>query len=201
MLDQTTRTAILRLGDEGLGARAIAQALGISRGAVKREFRAGTAEVTARLRSELFEPCREQIVELYASTKGNCARAHEELCLLGHRAVVLGADGVPSAARHRLRSAAASGPLRLRARAGDAARHPPHQALVAGRSAKLQTAALAMAHSRMRFFRYTRVLHASSAKFFDRGAQVFRGACERCMIDNMTPTMVGVFVFCASGWP
>ena len=36
MLDQTTRLTILRLRSEGHGTRAIAHALGISRGAVKR---------------------------------------------------------------------------------------------------------------------------------------------------------------------
>ena len=34
MLNQTTRSAILRLREEGHGSRAIADALGISRGAV-----------------------------------------------------------------------------------------------------------------------------------------------------------------------
>ena len=68
MLDQTTRTAILRLRDEGHGARAIAHALGISRGAVKRVFRTGTAEVPTLMRGELGEPHRVQIVELYAVT-------------------------------------------------------------------------------------------------------------------------------------
>jgi DNA-binding NarL/FixJ family response regulator len=40
MLDQSTRVAILRLREEGHGTRAVAQALGISRGAVKKAGRA-----------------------------------------------------------------------------------------------------------------------------------------------------------------
>ena len=79
MLDQTTRTAILRLRDEGHGSRAIADALGLSRGAVKRVLRGGTAEVPRLIRNELGEPHREQIVELYATTRGNLVRVHEEL--------------------------------------------------------------------------------------------------------------------------
>src|SRR6266700_2121865 len=83
MLDQTTRTAILRLRDEGHGSRAIADALGLSRGAVKRVLRGGTAEVPRLIRNELGEPHREQIVELYATTRGNLVRVHEELALQG----------------------------------------------------------------------------------------------------------------------
>ncbi|MGA3124949.1 MAG: helix-turn-helix domain-containing protein, partial [Polyangiaceae bacterium] len=52
MLDQTTRLTILRLRSEGHGTRAIAHALGISRGAVKRVLVAGTDQVLPRA---LFE--------------------------------------------------------------------------------------------------------------------------------------------------
>lgn len=79
MLDQTTRTAIFRLREEGHGTRAIAEALGVSRGSVKRVLRGGTAEVPRLERAERAEPHRAQILELYAGTKGNLVRVHEDL--------------------------------------------------------------------------------------------------------------------------
>jgi len=42
MLDQTTRSAILRLHEEGHGTRAIGRVLGISRGAVRRVLASGS---------------------------------------------------------------------------------------------------------------------------------------------------------------
>jgi len=56
MLDESTRAAILRLREEGHGSRAIARALGISRGAVKDVVRDGHAEVPALDRAEKGEP-------------------------------------------------------------------------------------------------------------------------------------------------
>src|SRR5690606_15661877 len=63
MLDQTTRTAILRLRKAGHGTREIATALGISRGSVKRVLREGTADVPRLVRAERCEPHREQILQ------------------------------------------------------------------------------------------------------------------------------------------
>jgi Homeodomain-like domain-containing protein len=79
MIDQTTRSAILRLRSEGHGTRAIATALGISRGAVKRVLAAGSDQVPHLERAELAEPHRDDILSLYASCKGNLVRVHEEL--------------------------------------------------------------------------------------------------------------------------
>ena len=79
MLDPTTRSAILRLRKEGHGTRAIAEALGISRGAVKRVLGAGNDDVPHRERAELAERYRTDILALYASCKGNLVRVHEEL--------------------------------------------------------------------------------------------------------------------------
>ena len=83
MLDETTRSAILRLRQEGHGTRAIARALGVSRGTVKAVLARGDAGVPPLDRSEKAEPYREQILELYASCKGNLVRVHEELLLVG----------------------------------------------------------------------------------------------------------------------
>ena len=83
MLDQSTRTAILRLREEGHGARAIARTLGISRGAVKTVFKAGSEAVPHLDRAELAEPLRDDIIALYASCKANLVRVHQELAIKG----------------------------------------------------------------------------------------------------------------------
>src|SRR5258708_29237830 len=83
MLDETTRSAALRLHAEGHGTRAISKALGISRGAVKRVLREGRAAVPELERAEKAKPYRDQILELYASCKGNLVRVHEELLSAG----------------------------------------------------------------------------------------------------------------------
>ena len=83
MLDQSTRTAILRLREEGHGARAIARVLKVSRGAVKDVFASGSEAVPHLVRVELAEPLRDDILALYASCKGNLVRVHEELTAKG----------------------------------------------------------------------------------------------------------------------
>ena len=83
MLDQTTRSAILRLREAGHGTRAMARALGISRGAVKDVLASGSAEVPRAERAEKAVAHRERILELYAHCKGNLVRVHEELVAEG----------------------------------------------------------------------------------------------------------------------
>ena len=83
MLDEPTRSAILRLHAEGHGSRVIADVLGISRGSVKRVLREGKVEIPTLVRAEKAEPHRELIMELHASCKGNLVRVHEELALVG----------------------------------------------------------------------------------------------------------------------
>jgi hypothetical protein len=78
MLDEATRAAILRLREEGHGTRTIARVLHLSRGAVKRVCNDGAREVPRLERDEKAEPYRDQILELYASCKGNLVRVHEE---------------------------------------------------------------------------------------------------------------------------
>jgi len=185
MLDQTTRTAILRLREEGHGARAIAQALGVSRGAVKRVFRAGTAEVPALVRAELGEPHREQIIELYAATKGNLVRVHEELSAAGAKLSYPALTAY--CRRHGIGYEAPLPAGHYDFEPGKEMQHDtsPHQAVVAGRNAKVQTAALVLGYSRMRFFQHYPCFTRFECKvFLTEGLKYFEGACEQCTIDN-----------------
>lgn len=79
MLDEATRTAILKLKSEGSGERAIAKAVGVSRSSVRRVLKAGAATVPAMARGSQVEPFREQILELYARYGGHLVRVHEAL--------------------------------------------------------------------------------------------------------------------------
>ena len=80
MLDEATRSAILRLKTEGHGSRKIAHALGIARASVRRVIESGRAQVPPLERAE---PWREQILELYAQYEGHLGRVHEELIARG----------------------------------------------------------------------------------------------------------------------
>src|SRR4030067_1625550 len=79
MLDRDTRSAIFRLAREGHGSRAIARALGISRGVVKKVMRSGEVEVPAFDRTEQLTAHLERIRELQVECKGNQVRVGEKL--------------------------------------------------------------------------------------------------------------------------
>ena len=83
MLDQAKRSAILLLRENGHGTRRIAAMLGISRSAVRGIVESGSTEVPRLARPERAEPHRAEILELFASCKGNLVRVHEELVAAG----------------------------------------------------------------------------------------------------------------------
>jgi DNA-directed RNA polymerase specialized sigma24 family protein len=59
MLDEDTRTAILRLHTEGHGSRKISRVLGIASDSVRRIIRCGSATVPPLLRAERAQPWRD----------------------------------------------------------------------------------------------------------------------------------------------
>ncbi len=75
MLDQTLRTTILALREAGRGTRAIARALGVSRGAVKAVLADGRATPPPIARAEKAAPHRDEIIALYkrCATATSCA--------------------------------------------------------------------------------------------------------------------------------
>ena len=185
MLDQTTRTTILRLREQGHGKRAIARALGISPGAVKCVLAQGTAEVPRLVRTELGGPHRDQIVELYAKTKGNLVRVHEELVASG---VELSYPALTAFCRRHGIGYKPPPPVgHYDFAPGSEMQHDtsPHEALVAGHRAAVQTAALVLGYSRMRFHQhYPRFTRFECKVFLTDALQYFTGACQRCSIDN-----------------
>jgi hypothetical protein len=185
MLDQATRAVILRLHEEGHGTRTIARVLNLSRGAVKRVCQEGSSEVPRLDRDEKAEPFRDQILELYASCKGNLVRVHEEL-------VSAGADFSYNALtafcrRHGIGYEPPRPVGQYHFEPGEEMQHDtsPHEAEIGGRRQRVQTASLVLCHSRMRFIQmYPRFTRFECKVFLTDALVYFDGACEWCMIDN-----------------
>jgi transposase len=185
MLDQTTRTAVLKLHEAGHGARAIATALHISRGAVKRVLASRSAQPPPLARSERAEPYREQILALYDSCKGNLVRVHEELVAQGAR---LSYPALTAFCRHHGIGHAPPAPAgQYHFDPGQEMQHDtsPHEVPLGGRIRRVQTASLVLCHSRMMFFQhYPRFNRFTCKLFLTDALRYFGGACGVCMIDN-----------------
>ncbi len=185
MLDQTTRAAILRLRLEGHGSRRIATALGISRNAVREVLRAGSAEVPRLERPELGDAHRAEIAALYLDCKGNLVRVHEKLhdagATLSYQALTafcrrhgIGREPKKPAGQYHF------GP-------GEEMQHDtsPHDARIAGRLRRVQTASLVLCFCRMIFIQLFASFTRFACKLFLADAlRYFGGAAHRCMIDN-----------------
>ena len=185
MLDETTRAAILRLRLEGHGTRRIATTLGISRNAVREVLRAGTAQVPRLERPELGDAHRAEIAALYIDCKGNLVRVHEKLCeagaTLSYQALTafcrrhgIGHEPVKPAGQYHF------GP-------GEEMQHDtsPHDAKIAGKLRRVQTASLVLCYCRMIFIQCFASFTRFACKLFLADAfRYFGGAARRCMIDN-----------------
>lgn len=193
MLNHETRSAILRLRQEGHGTRAIAKALGVARESVKRVLASGRVEVPDIERPDQLGAHAERIRKLEADCGGNLVRVHEELWARHQvrvpystltrfcRDAEIGV--VPKVAAGRY----VFGP-------GKEMQHDtsPHTVTVGSRPCGLQCASLIHCFSRRRFIqcypRWTR-FHAKS--FLTRALTFFGGAAEHCMLDNSTVIMTG----------
>ncbi len=185
MIDQSTRTAILRLRDQGHGSRAIAFALEISRGAVKRVIRAGNTEVPRLVREELAQPHHDEVVALHESCKGNLVRVHEELVARGAQLSYQALTAF--CRRHHIGYQPPVPAGHYEFAPGVEMQHDtsPHHARVGGVVRAIQTAALVLAYSRMRFIQcYPRFTRFECKVFLTDAIRYFGGACSRCMIDN-----------------
>jgi hypothetical protein len=136
-------------------------------------------------RAELGSAHRDRIVELYAATKGNLVRVHEELLAEGAElsypalTAFCRRNGIgyqpPEPAGH------------YEFRPGQEMQHDtsPHRSIVAGRETAVQTAALVLGYSRMHFHQhYARFTRFECKVFLTEALRYFEGACERCTIDN-----------------
>jgi hypothetical protein len=185
MLDESTRTAILRLAAQGHGKRAIAELVGVSRNAVKRILRDGRAAVPSLERTEKVEPFRADVVELFGSCKGNLVRVHEELTVRG--AVVSYAALTAFCRRHGIGHPPPKPAGRYDFAPGEEMQHDtsPHEAVIGGKLRPVTTASLVLCFSRMVFAQmFPRFTRFECKLFLTDVLAYFGGACSRSMIDN-----------------
>jgi transposase len=185
MLDQSTRNAILKLGSNGHGPRAIARALNVSRGAVRKVLASESAEVPRLVRAQKAEEYREEIVAQFARCKGNLVRVHEELIARG--AIVSYQALTAFCRRHGIGYAPPKPSGSYYFAPGQEMQHDtsPHEALIGGKLRHVQTASLVMCYSRMLFIQcYPNFDRFICKAFLTDALTYFGGAATRCMIDN-----------------
>jgi transposase len=185
MLDQATRTAILKLHEQGHGSRTIARAVGASRDAVRRVIDSESALVPALVRAELAEPWREQILELYARYEGHLGRVHATLTERG--ATLSYAALTAFCRRHDIGRTPPPPAGRYHFEPGSEMQHDtsPHDAKINGTITRLQSASLVLCYSRMIFFQhYPRFTRFHCKAFLAQAIDYFGGAAEHCMVDN-----------------
>jgi hypothetical protein len=185
MLNEATRSAILKLTEEGHGARAIARTLSLSRNSVRRVVASGSARPPDSERAELAEVYRDAILELYAACEGNLVRVHEELAKKGAKFSYPALTGF--CRRHGLVKPPAPPVGRYDFAPGEEMQHDtsPHTVRLGGTSRLVQTASLVLAYSRMIFMQmYPRFTRFHCKLFLTEAFRYFDGVCDRCMIDN-----------------
>jgi transposase len=185
VLDEDTRTAILRLHGQGHGSRKIARALGVARDSVRRIISSRSASVPPLLRTELAEPWREQILELHARYEGHLGRVHDALTDLG--AAVSYPALTAFCRRHGIGSAPPPPAGHYLFAPGQEMQHDtsPHHAKIAGTLTRMQTASLVLCYSRMIFFQhYPRFTRFECKAFLAQAIDYFKGSARCCMVDN-----------------
>lgn len=192
MLDADTRTAILKLSAEGRGKRFIAEALGVSRNAVKRVLKHGAATAAMKVRTERAEPFAERIVALYTRCEGNLVRVHEELAAEG---IALAYSTLTAHCRRAGIGVVPRTPVgRYDFAPGEEMQHDtsPHRVTVGGVERRLECASLILCHSRMIFAQcYPRWNRFWCKVFLTEAVRFFEGAAGRCMIDNSHVVLTG----------
>lgn len=193
MVTHETRTAILRLREEGHGSRKIAAMLGVARRTVRRVLESGEAEVPSPARATALDDHLDAVVTLERICRGNLVRVHEELAARHDvrvpystltrfcRAHKIGVEPPRAAGRYHF------GP-------GREMQHDtsPHAVTVGEKPRLLQCASLVMCFSRRRFIQcYPRWNRFTARVFLTRALVFLGGAAERCMLDNSTVIVTG----------
>jgi transposase len=181
--DFETKTAVLRLRQQGHGLKTIARALGISKNTVKRLL--GEPDREPGARPWRLEPHAERLRALFADCKGNRVRVHEELAKAGISVPYptltrsLRRLGIGVSAKER------SGQYHFDP--GVEMQHDtsPHTVEIAGKLRKLPCAALVLCYSRMLYAQVYPTFHRFYAKvFLTEALQSFGGSAQQCLVDN-----------------
>lgn len=185
MLDEATRTTILKLKAAGHGTRAIAKALVVSRISVRRVIASGEVAPPPIVRAEVAEPHREAILELYARYQGHLGRVYEELLARGAE---LSYPALTAFCRkHGIGSPPPPPAGHYEFPAGKEMQHDtsPHLATIGGEPARVQIASVVLCYSRLIFFQiYPRFTRFECKAFLTEALRYFGGAASRCLIDN-----------------
>jgi len=185
MLSQSQRTTILELSTQGVSKRQIARVLGLSRLAVGRVLRSNSSQVPELHRPEKAEPYRQQILELFATCKGNLVRVHEELTASG---AVLSYPALTAfCRRHGIGQAAPVPAGQYHFEPGEEMQHDtsPHEVELAGQKRKVQTASAVLCYSRLLFFQcYPSFQRFDCKMFLTDALRYFAGAPAHVMVDN-----------------
>ena len=185
MLDEATRTAILKLHEQGHGSRMIARTLGAARSTVRRVLSSGQAQVPPLGRLERADAWREAILELHARYEGHLGRVHDALL---ERGAELSYPALTAFCRkHGIGSAPPLPAGRYEYAAGAEMQHDtsPHQARISGVMTRVQTASVVLCYSRMIFFQmYPRFTRFECKAFLAQAISYFHGCACCCMVDN-----------------
>jgi transposase len=185
VLKRETRTAILELAARGVGKRAIARTLGISRRSLHKVLASGLAEPPALLRPHKAAAHREQILALHASCRGNLVRVREELLAQG---VDISYQALTAFCRHcGIGTVPKIAAGHYHFDPGQEMQHDtsPHKATIGGRKCSVHSAAAVLAYSGMLFFQaYPRFRRFECKVLLTEACRYFGGAPAQIMIDN-----------------
>ena len=136
-------------------------------------------------RAEKAEPYRQQILELFATCKGNLVRVHEEITASG---AVLSYPALTAfCRRHGIGQSPPVPAGQYHFEPGEEMQHDtsPHAVELGGKKRKVQTASAVLCYSRMLFFQCYPTFQRFDCKVFLTAAlRYFSGAPGRVMIDN-----------------
>ena len=185
MLDQSQRTAILELHKKGSSMRSIAEALRVSRDAVKSIIESGSVEVPHLERPELAERWRKDIIEQHVTCEGNLVRVYEEIKKLG--ADLTYPTLTAFCRRHGIGHEPKEPAGRYEFAPGEEMQHDTsrHPVTIGGVEKIGNIASLVLCFSRMIFFQIYACFRRFECKvFLTEALQYFGGAAARAMIDN-----------------
>jgi len=185
VLTREQRAAILELHRQGLGTRAIARALKISRGRTKEVIASGSVQRPRIERPELAAPFRELILEQYHNCKGSLMRVYEELLSAG---ATLSYPALTAYCRtHGITTPAKVAVGRYDHAPGQELQHDtsPHRVALGGKTVTVQTASAVLAYSRMLYIQCYPTFQRFDCKVFLTDALSYFGAASAVvMIDN-----------------
>jgi hypothetical protein len=185
MLDLDTRRAILDLKARGVGVRATARVLRLSRNSVRSVLASGVAEVPPIEREEILAPHLDVLRALYADCRGNRLRVWEEA---RKRGVEISYQALTAYLRRQGIGVKHPEPAgRYHFDPGEEMQHDtsPHDVEIGGRVRRVQCASLVLCYSRMIVARVYPAWNRFHARIFLTEALIaFGGAAGRCMLDN-----------------